>query len=507
MNPKSRLSRLLASVVLLVCIGWTAPAQIRRVDPQMERLFQRLQVRVNAFRTSLESSLRTSPIDNTTRREENVLEHLSSLNAALDRLEDRYRRREPVAADAQEVLRHAELVNRFMGRRNLSYQAERNWVSLRTDLTTLARSFNIAWRWDTPQNLACLTGTFRLDASRSDNLEAIAEREARSLSSNQRERVRNLILRRLAPPEMLAFELRGRSITMASTHAQPVTFEADGRTRYDENRQGRRIAVVANLSGDRLIINRTGERGREFYVTFDPLNDCRTLRVTRRVNVPGTSRRVTVQSTYNKTSEIAQLDLFRGRPGPGAGGGWNGGNFGVEDGAQLVATLNNELSTERSREGDRFTMTVRSPSRYEGAVIEGRVYRVSRSGRLSGRSEMALQFDRIRLPNGRSYDFTGYIETVRTADGRVIRVDNEDSIQAERGQTRRTVERAGIGAAIGAVLGAIIEGGEGALIGAAIGAGAGAGSIFIEGREDLDLDPGTEITLRAPAPREAALSR
>jgi outer membrane lipoprotein SlyB len=89
----------------------------------------------------------------------------------------------------------------------------------------------------------------------------------------------------------------------------------------------------------------------------------------------------------------------------------------------------------------------------------------------------------------------------------VIRVDNEDSIQAERGQTRRTVERAGIGAAIGAVLGAIIEGGEGALIGAAIGAGAGAGSIFIEGREDLDLDPGTEITLRAQAPREAALSR
>jgi YmgG-like glycine-zipper protein len=63
------------------------------------------------------------------------------------------------------------------------------------------------------------------------------------------------------------------------------------------------------------------------------------------------------------------------------------------------------------------------------------------------------------------------------------------------------VTRTGIGAGIGAVIGAVAGGGKGAAIGAAVGAGVGAGSVFIQGRNDLDLMTGTEFTIRVSAPR------
>ena len=63
-----------------------------------------------------------------------------------------------------------------------------------------------------------------------------------------------------------------------------------------------------------------------------------------------------------------------------------------------------------------------------------------------------------------------------------------------------TEERAAIGTAVGAIIGAIAGGGKGAAIGAILGAGAGAGSIYVEDRNDLDLDRGSELVIRAGAP-------
>jgi len=80
-------------------------------------------------------------------------------------------------------------------------------------------------------------------------------------------------------------------------------------------------------------------------------------------------------------------------------------------------------------------------------------------------------------------------------------VDREGNVEEADSQTSRTVTRSAIGGAIGALIGAIAGGGKGAAIGAAVGVGAGAGSVFIEGRDDLELPIGTEIFIRASAPR------
>jgi hypothetical protein len=162
--------------------------------------------------------------------------------------------------------------------------------------------------------------------------------------------------------------------------------------------------------------------------------------------------------------------------------------------------LNNALTTQTVREGERFTLTVRSPGQYDGATIEGYVSSVERSGRVTGRSQMTLDFDTIRMRDGRSYRFAGIMEAVRTPSGDVVRIDNEGAVR-DSNQTNKTVQRTAIGTAVGAIIGAIAGGGKGAAIGAVIGAGAGAGSVYVQGREDLDLDAGTEVSIRATGPR------
>lgn len=62
------------------------------------------------------------------------------------------------------------------------------------------------------------------------------------------------------------------------------------------------------------------------------------------------------------------------------------------------------------------------------------------------------------------------------------------------------VQRTAIGTAIGAIIGAIAGGGKGAAIGAIIGAAGGAGSVYVQGKDNLDLPSGTELTIRASAP-------
>src|SRR6185436_9718254 len=148
-----------------------------------------------------------------------------------------------------------------------------------------------------------------------------------------------------------------------------------------------------------------------------------------------------------------------------------------------------DLTTKQAKQGDRFTMTVREPGQYDGAVIEGTVGKVDQGGSLTGRSGMTLTFDRIQLRNGQTYRFAGTLSSVRSPNGDTVKVDNEGSAQGNN-QTTQTVTRTGIGT----IIGAIAAGGKGAAIGGIIGAAGGAGSVYVTGKENLELPQGTELT-------------
>jgi hypothetical protein len=347
-----------------------------------------------------------------------------------------------------------------------------------------------------------LTGTYRLNPARSDNAATTADRVTRDLPGRDQQRLRNAVMQRLEAPDSLAIARDGRTITIASTHAAQVTFEADGREQIEQSRNGRQMRTTATLSGDRLVVSTEGDRSVDYQVSFTPMNNGRSLRVTRRITDEGLRQPVIANSVYDKTSDRPQLNVYGGGRDSYAGGRDSAprtsrGNLFVPDGSQLVAVLNDDLSTKDARDGERFSLTVRSPSQYSGARIDGHVVRVARSGQVSGRAEMSFDFDTIGPRDGRVSPFAGYIESVRTTNGDEVRVDNEGRVQDEGGQTERTVTRTGIGAAIGAVIGAVAGGGKGAAIGAAVGAGAGAGSVFIQGRNDLELKSGTEFRIRA----------
>jgi hypothetical protein len=503
----------------------------RANDQRVQRVLDRIETRAETFRLSLDDALDNSRL-NGTATEDTVNNYVSEFERATDRLRERFNDRRAVSADVQEVLNRALYIDEFVRQNQLGNRARRDWNMLRSDLNLLAQYYNVAWNWNARPGYAgnssgsyggnyggqagfsaTLTGTYRLDRSRSESAYSVADRATRDLPVSDQQRVRDNLARRLESPDVIAIDQRGRNFTLASSLAPQISFEANGREQTEYVGDNRRVSVRASMTGDQLVVSTSGYRGSDYQVTFDPENNGRTMRVTRRIWNERLAQPVVAISYYDRTSEVAQLDIYNGNQvgwndGRGQGAGQNSGTmagrtgrFYIPNDAQLVATLNSHLSTETAREGDRFSMTVRSPGQYAGAVIEGSLTGADRGGRVSGRSELALNFERIRLQNGQVYDFTGYIEEVRTPNGERVQVNNEGSVKNEDSQTEKTVTRAGIGAALGAIIGAVAGGGKGAAIGAAIGAGAGAGSVFIQGRGDLELQSGSEFTIRASAPQ------
>ncbi len=477
-------------------------------DAQMRQLVQRLDWRTSTFSRNLRMDLNRVNDRNSA---DDIRRHLSEYESALVQLRNRVNSRQSTQTDARNVLDHASYLNRYLTDQQLSYQTENNWNILRQDLDRLASAYSIAWNWSNVPGddyggnypggtRGDLTGTFRLNSSRGDDARAAVDAATRNLSLAERQRVYDSLLRRLDPPQMLAIDRRGTTVTIASTRAPQINFTADGREQVETTPGGWTIRVRASFQGDALTISRSGERANDFTVTFDPV-DSRQLLVTRTLYTDRVNQPIVVRTYYDRTSDVAQLNIYdTNREDTNAGGPVAGGSFVIPDGTEIVAVLNNDLSTQTVRQNDRFTMTVRSPGQYEGATIEGYVTSVERSGRVSGRSQMTLDFDTIRLRDGRSYRFAGILENVRMPNGDVVRVDNEGAVR-DSDQTKQTVTRTAIGTAVGAIIGAIAGGGKGAAIGAVIGAGAGAGSVYVQGRNDLELTAGTEVTVRAAAPR------
>jgi len=248
------------------------------------------------------------------------------------------------------------------------------------------------------------------------------------------------------------------------------------------------------------------------------------MKVTRRITTDYLEETVFAESVYNKTDDVAGLGIVpggdsnsndsadysdndsNGRPA-GSGNSTVGqsrvGEFIVPSGTIVSGFLETSIDTKVTQNNDRFKLTVQSPDQFRGATIEGFVTGVGRSGRVSGRSNLTLNFETITLRNGEHYDFAGYLQSMKDHAGKTIKVDPEGTVRGGS-QTKNTAKRGGIGAGIGAIIGAIAGGGTGAAIGAVIGGGAGAGSVLVQGRDDLQLQKGTLITIQSTSPNVSA---
>ena len=166
----------------------------------------------------------------------------------------------------------------------------------------------------------------------------------------------------------------------------------------------------------------------------------------------------------------------------------------VPQDTELRLKLASPINTKTNRKGDTFTATVVSPAEYEGSTVTGHIANLTRSGRVSGKTELSLAFDSITLPDGRQGPLDADLEKILESE-QVKKVDEEGRVESGS-RTRDSEVRGGVGAAAGAIIGGIAGGGKGALIGLILGGAAGVGTVYVEGNKDLILDPGTEMLIK-----------
>jgi len=333
-----------------------------------------------------------------------------------------------------------------------------------------------------------LSGTFDLESSRGDDPRRAAEMATRDLPRAERDRTYDSLMSRLEPPLTMAIDRAGRTVTISSSSGPRTTFDADGRERREVWPGGREIVTRAEFVGDRLEVTTSGNRETDFFVTFEPLEEGRTLLVTRRLDDLSLPRPITIRSYYRRVSVEPRWDLYGPvdrplPPPPPERPIW------IPDGTRLIGVLDSPLSTRTSRVGERFYMTVRSPIEFEGARVEGVVGRITPYG--PGRSaDLRVDFDAFSY-RGDRVEFRGFLNTVRTPGGVTLRVDAGPGPGDPNG-TDAAVKGGAVGAALGAIIGAVAGGGKGAALGAIVGGASGA--ILAQDRaEYVELPPGTEI--------------
>ncbi len=472
-------------------------------DAQMRTLLNRLRTRTSDFRTRY--TRWNTPSRRNQAGSQDISQYLVDLDRHLNVLTNNYNRAS--IADVEEVMRSASFINNQIVSNRPNNDLFNRWGLVRNDLSTLASNYRMSWDWNNPVYTGGqwaggnfdtrLTGSYRLNESLSDNVSTVVDRAIiNARYNNNRPNLKNNLERRLRSPQLITLEKRGSQVTMSTGNQAPVNFSADGRAVTETSPNGRTVTTRVVSNDREMTINYEGDRMNDFYVNFMPQNNGQ-LRVTRRVYIENQNETVTVNSVYDKVSPTPQWNTATG---PIAG---NTGGFIIPNNTTIVASLNTPLSTRTARDGDRFSMTVDAPGQYNGAVIEGRVIG-ERSGVVSGRANMSLSFETIRLRNGQTYQFAGLVTQVRETNGDLVSVNNEGNVRDDS-QTTRTVTRAGIGAVIGAIIGAIAGGGEGAAIGAGVGAGAGAGTVILQGRDNLELGAGTQFTITATAPANVGM--
>lgn len=198
------------------------------------------------------------------------------------------------------------------------------------------------------------------------------------------------------------------------------------------------------------------------------------------------------QSTTNTQSSGTQSTINRSSSTPA-----DSGPVFIPRDTVLVIELESSISTEVSQQGDPFQARVNSPNEFAGAIIEGRISRVKRAGKVKGTAQLQLSFESIRTADGRTAPFTASVfEVVDMGNrGDSGTVDSEGGVSGQS-STKDTVSKVGASAGVGAIIGAIFGGGHGAAIGAAIGGSAGTAGVLMKNGKELRLERGQQLKIR-----------
>ena len=129
-----------------VITGTPVGLPYRLSDREVERILHNVEQQSGKFRSSLDSALDRSRLDDTN-REDDINSFIKQFDQEVKRLHDRFDEKKSVAADVQTVLEHAAQIDAFMRRRGLTESAQNEWQVLRASLDQLAEAYSVTWRW------------------------------------------------------------------------------------------------------------------------------------------------------------------------------------------------------------------------------------------------------------------------------------------------------------------------------------------------------------------------
>ena len=157
----------------------------------------------------------------------------------------------------------------------------------------------------------------------------------------------------------------------------------------------------------------------------------------------------------------------------------------IPAGTELQLVLESGLSSATSRVGDPVTARVARATSPDGRVLlpggtilKGRVYRAEAAGRVSGKSRLAVDFDRIVVRG-----------VEHRLDTTAIDVEGPDS----HGKDAAIIGGSTVG---GAIIGGILGGGKGAKKGAVVGVLGGTGAVLATRGKDVEIPAGSNWTVR-----------
>jgi hypothetical protein len=158
--------------------------------------------------------------------------------------------------------------------------------------------------------IAGISGVYRINVDDSDKLYSVIESASSSVPYSEQQQFFMDLAVRLTPPDLLALECRGSRITLGSSRAPKVVFQADGVMHSSLTSGGQIVRSRIALERGSLVFNSTGGSNDSVNFTFTPLENGRRLRVTRRISSKELIEPVVIQTVYDKTAEVARWDIY-----------------------------------------------------------------------------------------------------------------------------------------------------------------------------------------------------
>ena len=172
----------------------------------------------------------------------------------------------------------------------------------------------------------------------------------------------------------------------------------------------------------------------------------------------------------------------------------------IAKGSHVLLKMMNSISTRTAKEGDQVYFQTAMPVTTNdqivvpsGSYVTGVVSHAKRSGRVSGRAELAIRIETLTFPGGKTIKLAPRLASVDDGESGQKVTGGESTIQ--QGSTighdaARIAITSGTGAALGAVVDRSIQG---AGIGAGAGAAVGFASVLFTRGKEVELRQGSTL--------------